>query len=59
MYIRDVHDVEFINNRGFLIPCAQPGIVYTRILCCLTVSFTVRAQNFELLYHDCPVKNVP
>ena len=54
----NLHDADFINNRGFLIPCAQPGFVYTTISHWLTVLFNVPTQNADLLYHDCPVKKV-
>ena len=53
------HDVDFINARGFLIPCARPGFVYTTILCWLSVFFTVPTQNDGLLNNECLVKRVP
>ena len=57
--MRKMHDMDFINNRGFLIPWNRPLFVYTMILCCLLVVFTVPTQYDDLLYHDYPVKNVP
>ena len=44
-----IRDGEFINNRGFLIPCNRPGCVYTTILRCLSVFFTVPTQNDDFL----------
>ena len=53
-----LHDVDSINNPGFLLRCLRPGFVYTRILCVVYVFFTVPKQNDNLAYHDCPGKNV-
>ena len=57
--MRKMHDVNFINNRSFLKPCDQPGFVYTTVLRCLLVFFTVLTQNDALLNNDCPLKNAP
>ena len=57
--MRKMHDVDFTYNRGFLIPCNRAVFVYTTILRGVLVFFTVPTQNYDLLYHDCPVKNVP
>ena len=54
-----LHNVDFVNNLGFLIPCLRPGFVYTSILCVVHAFFTVPKQIDDLVYHDCPVKNVP
>ena len=48
-----LHDVVFINKRGIL------QFVYTTILCCLSVFFTVPTQNDDALKNYRPVKNVP
>ena len=54
-----LHRVDFINNPGFLIPCLRPGLAYTTISCVVYVFFTVPKQHDDLVYHDCPVENVP
>ena len=44
-----LHDVDFIINPGFLIPCLQPAFVYTTILCDVYVFFTVPKQIEDLV----------
>ena len=57
--MENLHDVDSINNRGFLILCLRLRFVYTTILCVVHVFFTVPKQNDDLVYKDFPVKNVP
>lgn len=44
-----LHDVDSINNPGFLIACLQPGLVYITILRILSVFLAVPTQNSDLL----------
>ena len=41
----NLHSVDFLNNRGFLIPCVRPGFVYTTILRWLSVFLTVSISS--------------
>ena len=54
-----LHDVDFINNPGFLILCDRAGFVYTTILCFLLAFSAVPKQNDYLVNRDCQLKNVP
>ena len=52
------NEKDFINNRGFIKPCESSGFVYATVLRSLLVFLTAPTQNDDLLYHDCPAKNV-